>query len=64
MNVEKIPHVYDKLYVGLTPKQIHGVALERVAHYSKPAPHGLDGIYQLLRDAWESIARRHQEQNA
>ena len=53
------PHIFVHRYVGLTPKQIYSVALERVAHYSKPAPHGLDGTYQLLRDAWESVAKRN-----
>lgn len=58
------PHVYEHQYLGLTPKQIRAIALERVAHYSQPAPHGLAGTYQLLREAWEFVARRNQEQHA
>lgn len=53
------PKVHDHHYIGLTRKQIHHAALERIKHYSHPAPHGLDGTYQLLRDAWESVARRN-----
>lgn len=57
--IDKNMHIYDKQYIGLSRKQIHRAALERVEHYSRPAPHGLDTIYALLRDAWESIAQRN-----
>jgi len=52
------PHVYEHKYMGLTPKQIHAIALERVAHYSQPAYPGLEGQAALLRDAWQWVARR------
>lgn len=53
------PKVHDHHYIGLTRKQIHCAALERIEHYSHPAPHGLDTIYTLLREAWGSVARRN-----
>lgn len=54
------PHIFVHRYVGLVSKEIHKLALERVAHYSKPPPDRLlEPEYKLCRQAWEWAAKKH-----
>jgi hypothetical protein len=54
------PHIYTHTYAGLVSKEIHKLALERVAHYSEPPPDKLlETEYKLCRQAWEWAAKKH-----
>lgn len=48
------------LYSHLSRAELHQAAVERVAHYSRPAPAPeLAGTWALLRRAWEWAAERN-----
>lgn len=53
-------HINTHVYAHMTRADLHQAAVERVAHYSRPAPAPeLAGTWALLRGAWEWAAERN-----